>query len=110
MNTTNPQEHSPLATHTDPSLRRDRSLRRRDARAARTAANGIEWVTPTELALRAGARMTAAGSKANVRMVSAARRRVPAAARGASERARRLAPVSAFGAGRHGSGRRGMSL
>jgi hypothetical protein len=110
MNTPTPQERNPLATHTDPSLRRDRSLRRRQTRAARTAAAGIEWVTPTELALRAAAAMTAAGSKASVRMVSAARRRVTAAARGASQRARRLAPVSAFGAGRRGSGRRGMSL
>lgn len=110
MNTTNPQEHNPLATHSDPSLRRDRSLRRRSTRASRTAADGIEWVTPTELALRGAATVTAAGMKANVRVVSAVRRRTAGAARGAVERARRLAPVAAFGAGQPRGGRRGMSL
>lgn len=109
-NTPNPQERNPLAIHEDPSLRRDRSLRRRSTRATRTDAAGIEWVMPTELAMRTAAGLTAAGMRANVRVVTAARRRAARAARGTADRVARLAPVSAFGAARRSRARRGPSL
>lgn len=102
--------HEPLATHTDPSLRRDRSLRRPRARARRATAAGIEWVVPGEAALRLTGAGIGLGVRTNQVLVAGARRRAAAAARSTAHRARRLAPVSAFGAGRRSSSRRGVGL
>ncbi len=110
MNTPNPTQPNPLAKHPDPSLRRDRSLRRPNTRPRRTAAASVEWVTPNELAMRAAAGVIAAGRDASIRAVTATRRRAASTARGGGERARKLAPVSAFGAARRRRDGRGLSL
>lgn len=109
MNDTHAHEHHPLATHIDPSVRRDRSLRQR-TRPRRATAVGIEWVPPVELAMRAGGTATAAAVRANGKAVTELRRRGAAAARGALERARHLPPVTAFGRRARTGPRHGIGL
>lgn len=60
--------------------------------------------------MRAASGLIAAGWDVNVRAMTAARSRAAGAARSTGERARRLAPVSAFGAARRRGAARGMSL
>lgn len=85
-------EHHALATHRDPSVDR----RRKETARPKTE-YGIEWVSVSELGQRASTRVLAHGARVNRLAIGRARTAV-------ADRARRLAPLAAFGRTAHGPG------
>ena len=95
-------EVSALARHRDPSLSDKADSQARKPR------RGVAWVRPSELMTQAGGRVAARGidfeaelarraRRAPATAIRAGRRRIDTIHQAASDRARRLPPVSEFG-------------
>ena len=93
-------EHSAFAVHRDPSV--DRALRRSTPRAAR-AGYGIEWVAPAELGTRVSTGVIALGARVNRAAATRARSAI-------ADRARKLAPLRAFGKANRDERSQGLSI
>lgn len=110
------QEVSELARHPDPS-QASKTVEHKDPDKAR---RGVAWVRPSELMSQAGGRVAGRGidfhtelARRTRRLPGGAVRATRHSARLASERARRLPPVSAFGRSRQpssGATRSGLGL